>query len=85
MGRVGGHFQQIRDDIFGELAARGGFEARYTDGLDEAGWIRRLYDSAREKNLTAGIEMPPGSVGENFTTRGIYLISLNQGDLQRVC
>ena len=52
-----------------ELAARGGFEARYTDGLDETGWIRRLYDSARAKNLTAGVEMPPFEV---FWVRGYF-------------
>jgi biotin/methionine sulfoxide reductase len=56
-------------DIFGELAARGDFEARYTDGLDETGWIRRLYDSTRERNLTAGIEMPPFEV---FWERGCF-------------
>src|SRR5690606_23765601 len=56
-------------DIFGELAARGGFEDRYTDGLDEAGWIRRLYDGTRERNLAAGVEMPPFEV---FWERGYF-------------
>jgi biotin/methionine sulfoxide reductase len=62
-------------DIFCELAARGGFEARYTDGLDETGWIRRLYDGARAKNLTAGVEMPPFEV---FWERGHFELPLPQ-------
>ena len=56
-------------DIFAELAGRGGFEARYTEGLDETGWIRRLYTDARTKNLRAGVEMPPFEV---FWERGHF-------------
>jgi biotin/methionine sulfoxide reductase len=56
-------------DIFQELAARGGFGERYTEGLDEAGWIRRLYEHARAANLKAGIEMPPFEI---FWDRGYF-------------
>ena len=56
-------------DIFGELAARAGFATRYSEGLDETGWIRRLYDGARTKNATVGVEMPPFEV---FWERGYF-------------
>lgn len=56
-------------DIFADLAARAGFEARYTEGLDESAWIRRLYDGARAQNQAAGIEMPPFEV---FWERGHF-------------
>ena len=64
-------------DIFSELAARGGFEAQYTEGLDETGWIRKLYDSARAKNLTVGVEMPPFEV---FWERGYFELPRPQRD-----
>ena len=39
-----------------------------------------LYDELRRE----GADMQPGSVGENFTTRGIDLRSLNKGDRLQV-
>jgi biotin/methionine sulfoxide reductase len=45
-------------DIFRDLAARGGFETAFTEGRDEAAWIRRIYSQARAANAAAGIELP---------------------------
>jgi biotin/methionine sulfoxide reductase len=56
-------------DIFHALAARAGFAASFTDGLDEAAWLRRLYDNARSKNSAVGISMPPFEV---FWERGHF-------------
>jgi len=42
---------EARDDfaILRDLAARLGCEAAFTEGLDESGWVRRLYDQFRER------------------------------------
>lgn len=45
-------------DIFRELAARGGFEAAFTEGRDETAWIRRIYDGACAANAKAGVCLP---------------------------
>ncbi len=45
-------------DSFRELAARGGFEHVFTEGRDEAGWLRYIYDQARTANAGAGIVLP---------------------------
>ena len=54
-------------DILRDLAARAGHEDHFTEGLDEAGWVRRLYDDARAANGRAGLELPPFEV---FWERG---------------
>ncbi|MBM3512311.1 MAG: Asp-tRNA(Asn)/Glu-tRNA(Gln) amidotransferase GatCAB subunit C [Alphaproteobacteria bacterium] len=51
-------------DIFAALAARLGFANAFTEGRDEMGWIRWLYDQAR----TAGPTLPPF---EQFWRQGI--------------
>jgi biotin/methionine sulfoxide reductase len=45
-------------DTFRELAARGGFEDAFTEGRDEIGWLRHIYDGARAANAAAGIVLP---------------------------
>ncbi|MPY69613.1 MAG: molybdopterin-dependent oxidoreductase [Alphaproteobacteria bacterium] len=45
-------------DIFAALSDRMGFGAAYTEGRDESGWLRHLYDVARQQNAEAGVEMP---------------------------
>jgi MOSC domain-containing protein YiiM len=58
-------------------------DRRYHGGLDRAvcifseefyAWLREEYE----------IDLKPGSVGENFTTRGIDLAALEKGDRLRV-
>jgi biotin/methionine sulfoxide reductase len=45
-------------DIFRDLAARGGFEAAFTAGRDEAAWLRHIYGQTRAANAAAGIALP---------------------------
>ena len=45
-------------DIFAGMAERLGFREAYTEGRDEMGWLRHLYDVARQQNAEARIEMP---------------------------
>ena len=49
-----------RDDftIFTDLSARLGIEADYTEGLDEMGWLERLYRECRDRARTRGVEIP---------------------------
>jgi biotin/methionine sulfoxide reductase len=54
-------------DIFSDLAARGGFEARFTEGRDEGAWLRHIYGQARAANEAAGIALPDFDA---FWTRG---------------
>lgn len=51
---------QARSDfaILRDLAARLGTEAAFTDGLDEMGWVRRLYDVTRDAAMQRGVDMP---------------------------
>jgi biotin/methionine sulfoxide reductase len=45
-------------DIFRELAARLGYEERFTENRDEMQWLRLIYDNARNANARAGITLP---------------------------
>ncbi|MDX8452331.1 molybdopterin-dependent oxidoreductase [Mesorhizobium sp. VK9D] len=45
-------------DIFLPLAARFGTEALYAEGLDEMGWIRRIYEDFRTRAVGVGAELP---------------------------
>lgn len=44
-------------EIFRELAARLGYEQKFTEGRTETEWIRLLYNRARGANIEAGIEL----------------------------
>lgn len=45
-------------DIFRELAARGGFEAAFTQRLDEMGWCRAIYGGVVEGSREKGVALP---------------------------
>jgi biotin/methionine sulfoxide reductase len=45
-------------DIFAELAGRLGFRDAYTEGRDEMGWLRAMYEAAREKAAKGGDALP---------------------------
>ncbi|KUE88832.1 biotin transporter BioY [Cupriavidus necator] len=51
---------EARDDydIFTELARRFGAEARYTEGLDTPGWLRRLYGESIGRAAQADVRLP---------------------------
>jgi biotin/methionine sulfoxide reductase len=51
---------EARDDfsIFAELSRRLGCEAEFTQGRDETGWLRQLYDSWRESVRTNQAAIP---------------------------
>jgi biotin/methionine sulfoxide reductase len=45
-------------DVFAGLASRLGIHEAYTDGRDEDGWLRHLWDQARQRAGRAGFELP---------------------------
>ena len=45
-------------DIFAGLAARLGIAGVFTEGLDEEGWLRRLYETTRTALAAAGADAP---------------------------
>jgi biotin/methionine sulfoxide reductase len=52
---------ETRDDydIFRGIARQMGLEEAYTEGRDAEGWLRWLYDGARQAAAEAGTELPP--------------------------
>jgi len=46
-------------DVFRELAERGGYAHAYTEGRSTDAWVRWIYDTMRDRNAQAGIELPP--------------------------
>ena len=45
-------------DIFTDLAERFGVREEYTEGRDEMGWLRYVYDVARQQAARHGVERP---------------------------
>jgi biotin/methionine sulfoxide reductase len=45
-------------DIFAGLAGRLGFDDAYTEGRDEIGWLRHIYDVARQQAAGHKLELP---------------------------
>jgi len=45
-------------DIFAGLARRLGVEADFTEGRDEMGWLRHLYNRGRQRAAEQGVEIP---------------------------
>lgn len=45
-------------DIYRELAARAGHEAAFTEGRDEAAWVRAIYDTTASNWRAAGFSLP---------------------------
>lgn len=54
-------------DIFAALTARLGVD--FSEGLDEAGWLRRLYETSRENGAEKGVIMPGF---DEFWETGLY-------------
>ena len=60
MKQVVAPYAEARPDfeILRGLASRLGVEQAYTEGRDEMGWLRHLYEAMREGNLKRGAAMP---------------------------
>ena len=67
-------FGEARDDytIFSELSARLGTLEAYTEGLDERGWLERLYRMAAEGAGSTGLNLPDF---ETFWEEGIISLA----------
>jgi biotin/methionine sulfoxide reductase len=72
---------EARDDftIFTELARKLGAEQTYTEGLDEHGWLVRLYDRCGEGAARFGVTLPDF---ETFWDRGI--VDLGEHDCPKI-
>ncbi|MBB4302936.1 trimethylamine-N-oxide reductase (cytochrome c) [Rhodobium orientis] len=44
--------------VYSQVAKRLGFEAEYTDGMDEMGWLKHIYEEGVAKAAEKGIESP---------------------------
>lgn len=64
MEKVVEPFEQARNDydIFTGIARRLDFEEKFTEGRDEAAWLRHLYESSAERAGKMGISLPPYEV-----------------------
>lgn len=60
--------------IFSELAKRLGVEKQFTQGLDEMGWIRHLYEVARNQGEFMGAKLPSF---EKFWDKGYILFPVS--------
>ncbi len=58
-------------DIFSELATRLEVADEYTEGLDESGWLRRIYEDFSARAEAAGTELP--SFDQFWAAGGIKL------------
>lgn len=58
--KVASPFGEARSDyaIFSDLAERLGAGLQFTEGLDEEGWLRRIYASARSRLAQQGLASP---------------------------
>jgi len=54
--------------IYSELARRMGVEHEFTLGLNEMEWIRAIYQDAKNRGLSSGIQLPSF---EEFWSKGI--------------
>jgi biotin/methionine sulfoxide reductase len=81
MHRVVEPYASARSDyaIFAGLAAALGVEARFTEGRDEMGWLRRLYDGWRARVPAAGGAGPPPF--DEFWAAGSVEVDDLDGDL----
>lgn len=67
--------------IFSELAGRLGLREEFTHGLDEMGWIRRLYGDAKKAGDRAGVNLPEF---DDFWRKGYVLFDVKEKDRQYV-
>lgn len=70
-------FAQARNDhdILADLAGHLGFRDRFSEGLDEAGWLRRLYDESQSAAAVHGYNLPDF---ETFWEAGDYRFTLRE-------
>jgi biotin/methionine sulfoxide reductase len=68
---------EARDDfsIFHDIAQRLEVAEAYTEGLDESGWLRRLYDETATRARTQGIALPDF---DTFWDRGLIELSAHR-------
>jgi biotin/methionine sulfoxide reductase len=64
-------------DILSELAAHLGVENAFTEGRDELGWVRWIYERVCDGNYRGGVSLPPFS---EFWDRGFAEIPLPSRD-----
>ena len=67
--------------IFSELARRLGCEDEFTEGLDEMGWIRRLYDESRKMGDVVKVKLP---TFDEFWSKGFVLFDVKPADREFV-
>lgn len=69
---------QARDDwaIFSDLAQRLGAEPTFTDGLDEAGWLRRLWTETERRARAEGLAAPSFA---DFWAKGYWAVPPPEG------
>lgn len=63
--------------IFSQLAERLGCQEAFTEGLDEMGWIRRLYGDAQKMGERIGVKLPNF---EDFWKTGYVLFDVREKD-----
>ncbi len=63
--------------IYAEMAAELGIGEAYTEGLDEMGWIRRLYEETAEKGRASGFELP---AFDDFWEKGSFLFEIPESE-----
>lgn len=63
--------------IFSQLAERLGCQEAFTEGLDEMGWIRRLYGDAQKMGERIGVKLPNF---EDFWKKGYVLFDVREKD-----
>lgn len=63
--------------IFSQLARRLGLEAQFTEGLDEMGWIKRLYNDAKKMSDRMGTKLPEF---DTFWQQGYVLFDVAEKD-----
>lgn len=63
--------------IFSQLAKRMGCEQQFTEGLDEMGWIKRVYEESRQLGTKMGVALPSF---EDFWKKGYFLYDVKPAD-----
>lgn len=60
MKRLAAPFGQVRSDydILSDIAGHLGLEEAFTEGRDEMGWVRHLYDGAQDQAAAKGVTLP---------------------------
>lgn len=64
-------------EIYSELAKRLGLGDTFTEGLDEAGWIQRLYEEAAAAGAAQNAALPAFA---DFLRKGVHLYAQNPAE-----